>query len=151
MDSRKALISIIFKDEMRSEEFLQIVRCNTEDLKAEYASVFCDLEKEIAQYSLKGDPKVITAVNENIESNRAVKLVKTVREGNCRCSYYFSSELVPLLPKDEEENGLIKILSTKDIPWQSEHICECTDCGKKFNVREEHGYHYPQSNWREIT
>ncbi|WP_424184873.1 hypothetical protein ACOBQX_23685 [Actinokineospora sp. G85] len=64
--------------------------------------------------------------------------------------------LAPLaraLPAEEEERqGHIRIVDTvpNDGQWVPDRICECRDCGERYQV--EHGeYHYPWWKWTEVN
>ncbi|MGE8362666.1 hypothetical protein [Pseudomonas sp.] len=75
----------------------------------------------------------------------ALRIVEARSEGRCRCSVYASTDQI--LPESQAQHGLIDILGTRDIPWEPEFDCQCTDCGARYVVRENHGYHYPWAAW----
>ena len=76
----------------------------------------------------------------------ALAIVEARQRGACRCSMYPFTDQV--LPESQEKYGMIKILDKRDIPWEPEFDCQCTDCGKIYLVKENHGYHYPWSSWQ---
>ena len=86
------------------------------------------------------------------DSRDSVKLALAILEARqcdiCRCSIYPTTDQV--LPESLEKYGMIEILAKRDIPWEPEFDCQCTDCGKIYLVKENHGYHYPVSSWRQI-
>lgn len=75
----------------------------------------------------------------------ALKIIEAKANGKCRCSVYVSSDQV--LPESQEKYGLVEILEKRDIPWEPEFDCKCTDCGQTYTVKENHEYHYPWSKW----
>lgn len=79
----------------------------------------------------------------------ALKILEARKLGICRCSKYLSTDQI--LPEDQEKYGLIKILAKRDIPWEPEFDCQCTDCGKVYLVKENHGYHYPWASWHQTN
>lgn len=76
----------------------------------------------------------------------ALAILEARNRGDCRCSTYITTDQV--LPESQEKYGMIKILAKRDIPWEPEFDCQCTDCGKIYFVKENHGYHYPWSSWQ---
>lgn len=85
------------------------------------------------------------------DSRDCVKLALAILEarqhGVCRCSTYLTTDQV--LPESQEKYLMVRILDKRDIPWEPEFDCQCTDCGKIYLVKENHGYHYPWSSWQQ--
>ncbi|MEU4804987.1 hypothetical protein [Actinosynnema sp. NPDC023587] len=71
-------------------------------------------------------------------------------KGTCLCAAYLSHQFYD--PAKEERRGHVRVVETvpNDGRWVPDRICECGDCGKRFQV--EYGeYHYPWWKWTEVV
>lgn len=68
------------------------------------------------------------------------------RTGTCLCTTYPDHLFHD--PAQEESRGHVRIVGEvpNDRQWEPDRVCECTDCGRRWQV--EHGeYHYPWWTW----
>ncbi len=114
-------------------------------------------EAELEQYFLPHLKVIKLAIDKLKKSDKSVlrdsrdcvrlalRILDAVNDGKCRCSVFTSTN--QMLPESEEKYGLIEIIEKRDIPWEPEYKCKCTQCGQMFLAIENHGYHYPWSKW----
>lgn len=71
-------------------------------------------------------------------------------KGACLCAAYLSHQFYD--PAKEEHRRHVRIVETipNDGQWVPDRVCECRDCGKRFQV-EQGEYHYTWWKWTEVT
>ncbi|GAB2620822.1 hypothetical protein GCM10027067_35860 [Pseudactinotalea suaedae] len=73
-----------------------------------------------------------------------------VSSGACLCAAYPAHQFYD--PKKEEGRQHVRIVGTvpNQQQWEPDRICECCDCGARFQV-EQGEYHYTWWKWRPLT
>lgn len=66
------------------------------------------------------------------------------RDGKCWCAAY--PGILTHDPRKEEAAGHIAILSTSEPGWSMTYLCECTVCGRQFDI-EQGDHHFMWWNW----
>lgn len=71
-------------------------------------------------------------------------------KGACLCAAYLSHQFYD--PPKEEQRRHVRIVETvpNDRQWVPDRICECRDCGTRFQV-EQGEYHYTWWKWTELA
>jgi hypothetical protein len=71
-------------------------------------------------------------------------------KGACLCAAYLSHQFYD--PAKEEHRRHVRIVETvpNDGQWVPDRICECRDCGTRFQV-EQGEYHYTWWKWTEVA
>lgn len=119
-----------------------IIRSRNDVLERDYVPALERIRQALARLPEPERP----AVRDSRDCVRlALRIVEARSDGRCRCSVYASTDQI--LPESQAQHGLIEILEKRDIPWEPESDCQCTDCGARYVVRENHGYHYPWAAW----
>ena len=128
-----------------SEIHKHVVKCkepNIHDTKAQTAKLI----RKIVQGGGTSAPFDSSLVSTIIYCEACFKILENRSSSLCRCNIY--PETNQLNPKSEIKYGLIEILEViKDEDWEYEFLCKCPECKQRFNVLENHGYHYPWSKW----
>jgi len=129
---------------MAKDASFAVYKLSTEIIRNDLVPKLKEINNFVASLS---NPKTPAFSDAREWSNLAVGLIEAVKEGKCRCSLYTLEKAFRFMPENEEKHGLVKITSKREIPWEDEFDCECTECGQKFQVKENHGYHYPMAKW----
>lgn len=81
---------------------------------------------------------------------RALQRIELFSTGACLCTAYRLQQFHD--PAKEEQAGHIRIVGTvpNERQWEPDRICECTDCGRRYQV-EQGEYHYTWWKWTELT
>lgn len=66
------------------------------------------------------------------------------RDGECWCAVY--PGILTTDPRKEEATGHIRVLSTSEPGWSMTYLCECTVCGRQFDI-EQGDHHFTWWNW----
>lgn len=103
------------------------------------------IERATAETDLGG---LLVSNASNLE--RAFQRIELFGTGACLCTAYRLQQFHD--PVKEEHAGHIRIVGTvpNDRQWEPDRICECTDCGRRYQV-EQGEYHYTWWNWTALT
>ena len=80
----------------------------------------------------------------------AIERLRLFADGQCLCAAYADHMFYE--PAKEESYGYVRIVeeipvvTDKGFPDRPRRVCECTDCGRVFDVQEGE-YHYPWWKW----
>lgn len=74
----------------------------------------------------------------------ALDKVANYQRGLCWCQNYPGMDQYE--PTKEEKAGHVRIVSTSDPGWSMTYVCECTLCGRVFDV-EQGDYHFMWWKW----
>jgi hypothetical protein len=79
----------------------------------------------------------------------ALDRLRHYRDGSCLCADYTTLEFYD--PAEEQARAHVLILDTvpNDHQWEPDRICQCTGCGKRFQV-EQGESHYSWWRWQEL-
>jgi hypothetical protein len=103
------------------------------------------IEKATADAELGG---MLASNDSHLE--HALARIELFGKGVCLCAAYLSHQFYD--PGKEEHRGHVRIVET--IPdarqWVPDRVCECRDCGKRFQV-EQGEYHYTWWKWTEVA
>lgn len=78
-----------------------------------------------------------------LEVGRAVATIEARVTGRCECGVH-AAHGAPLGPADCEIEGEHTDLEGYGV----DYAVRCRRCGRRWHVREQHGYHYPTFEWR---
>lgn len=103
------------------------------------------IKRETADAELGG---MLASNNAHLE--HALARVELFRKGTCLCAAYLSHQFYD--PAKEEHLRHVRIVGTVPNPrqWEPDRICECRDCGQRFQV-EQGEYHYTWWKWTRLT
>lgn len=103
------------------------------------------IEKATADAELGG---LLASNKSNLD--HAIDRIRLFDKGICLCTAYLTHQFYD--PAKEEQRRHILIVGTvpNDGQWVPDRICECRDCGKRFQV-EQGEYHYTWWKWTEVT
>lgn len=76
--------------------------------------------------------------------DHALEKLENLQRGTCWCENYAGFDRYE--PDRERAAGYIQILSTSEPGWSMTYACECTNCGRKFDV-EQGDYHVMWWKW----
>lgn len=85
---------------------------------------------------------VIYSNRANLE--HAFTKLEQYRDGLCWCSVY--PGILVHDPRKEEGRGNVRILSTSEPGWSMTYECECTACGRVFDI-EQGDHHVTWWKW----
>ncbi|MCX2946821.1 hypothetical protein [Lentzea sp. NEAU-D7] len=82
--------------------------------------------------------------------DHALARIRLHDRGVCLCAAYLSHQFYD--PAKEEHRRHVRVVATvaNDRQWVPDRVCECRDCGKRFQV-EQGEYHYTWWKWTEIS
>ncbi|MGJ0388259.1 hypothetical protein [Microbacterium sp. CGR1] len=66
------------------------------------------------------------------------------RAGKCWCAAY--PGILTTDPRKEEAADHIRVISTSEPGWSMTYLCECTVCGRQFDI-EQGDHHFTWWNW----
>ncbi len=114
------------------------------EILAPLARALPAVEKATADADLGG---VLASNQSNLE--HVLDRIELFGKGVCLCAAYLSHQFYD--PQKEERRRHIRIVETvpNDRQWVPDRICECRDCGKRFQV-EQGEYHYTWWKWTEV-
>ncbi len=78
-----------------------------------------------------------------LEVGRAIATIEARAQGRCECTVH-AAHGAPLAPA----NCAVERESTDLDGYGIDYDVRCRDCGRRWQVREQYGYHYPTFNWR---
>ncbi|WP_154792481.1 hypothetical protein [Occultella kanbiaonis] len=121
----------------------EVVPTRDPEVLAPLARALPAIEKATANVELGG---MLASNSANLE--HALDRIEFFGKGDCLCAAYPSHQFYD--PAREVRRGHIRIVETVPSDWQRvpDRICECRDCGKRFQV-EEGEYHYTWWKWTE--
>lgn len=81
--------------------------------------------------------------------DHALERIRLFGGGTCLCAAYPSHQFYD--PEKEAHRQHVRVVGTvpNDRQWVSDRICECRDCGRRFQV-EQGEYHYTWWKWTEV-
>ncbi|SDF41516.1 hypothetical protein SAMN05216553_101525 [Lentzea fradiae] len=84
--------------------------------------------------------------NDNLD--HVLGRIRLFREGTCLCTAYLSH----LFYDPEKEGRHVLVVGTvpNDRQWVPDRLCECRDCGRRFQV-EQGEHHYTWWKWTALT
>jgi len=90
---------------------------------------------------------IVASHRSNLE--HALDRLTLAGSGRCLCGAYPSHAMYN--PVKEEAKQHVRIVGTEPNPrqWEADRICECCDCGRRFQV-EQGEYHDTWWGWRPI-
>ena len=78
------------------------------------------------------------------------RLENGASQENCYCRVFGQLDITG--PEFVAKSGRVEVIETIVHREQraSDYRCKCSDCGARFNVREETGWHLPTYEWRAV-
>ncbi|TDE95057.1 hypothetical protein EXU48_09840 [Occultella glacieicola] len=118
-----------------------VVETRDPEILAPLALALPALEKATAKVDLGG-----MLISNNANLDHAFHRIDLFRTGACLCAAYPSHQRYDV--ENEERQGHIRVVDTvpNERQWEPDRICECRDCGKRFQV-EQGEYHYTWWKW----
>jgi hypothetical protein len=102
-----------------------------------------ELERILSQVELGG------MFHRNQEDTiNAFRHIEDMCSGQCHCVRYPGQNLLD--PRNEERHDLVKVTATEirqDL-YEAHLQAHCTECGRRFFVREVIGWHMPWYEWK---
>jgi len=102
-----------------------------------------EMERILSQVEMGG------AFRRNEDDTReAFRHIEDMCSGLCHCVRYPGENILD--PRTEERHGLVEVTSTETRPdlYEAHLHARCTDCGRRFFVREVVGWHMPWYDWK---
>jgi hypothetical protein len=115
------------------------------EILAPLARALPAIEKATADTELGG---MLASNNSNLD--HVLDRISLFGKGACLCAAYFSHQFYD--PEKEAHRRHVRIVETvpNDGQWVPDRICECRDCGRRFQV-EQGEYHYTWWKWTEVA
>ena len=122
-----------------------VVASRDPDVLGPVATALPTVEDATADADLGG---ALMSNNRNLE--HAFDRIRLFARGACLCAAY-PAHSAAYDPAKEKRRGHVRIVGTvpNERQWEPDRICECTDCGKRFQV-EQGEYHYTWWKWTEL-
>jgi hypothetical protein len=99
---------------------------------------------EIQGNGLENNQRVLCSLD------RITRFLNHLKQGGCRC---FKYKICSYMPFTEAKEGRVSILSEDSDPttWETNLVCECVLCTKKYHVHEYEAGFGRRADWRVLS